>query len=191
MQDLAQNLDEFINEEYAGTDKPKFSIDNLGEAEWAISKIAKYQAKINEAKALVDSRKVQLEAWMNEVLEENQRQIDFFQSMLEPYAKTQITGKKKSMKLPTGTFGFKAQQPEFIKDDEKLLEWADENAKEYIKIKKEVEWGELKKACNVSKISEITPFGMTERTVLISPDGQVIDSVTVVECEDKFYVKVE
>lgn len=186
--DLAQNLDDFI-EVQAGV-KYGFEVTDLNTADWCVRKIAKAQADIDQIDELAKQRIDQIKAWQEKSVQEHTNTIAFFEALLEPYAKQQITGKKKSMKLPTGTFGFKAQQPDFIKDDEKLLAWADENAKEYIKIKKEVEWGELKKACTVAKMPEITPFGKMEKTVLISPDGQVIDSVTVVERGDKFYVKV-
>jgi phosphoenolpyruvate carboxylase len=185
--DLAQNLDDFIGEEY--TDKQTFVIDSVDKADWAMRKIAKYEADTAEAKALAEKRKLQIEAWLKAIADENERQITFFTSLLEPFAKNQITEKKRSIKLPTGTFGFKKQQPEFTWDEKKLVTWAEENAAEYIVKEPALKWGEFKKASNVSETFEETPNGTVKKLVFVAPDGQIVPDITVVERPVKFYVK--
>lgn len=187
--DLAQNLDEFIGEEYATTDKQTFVIDSVDKADWALRNIAKYEADIAEAKVLAEKRKLQIEAWLKAITEENDRQITFFTSLLEPYAKQQIIGKKRSIKLPTGTFGFKVQQPEFFRDDEKLVKWAEKNAAEYIVKNPTLKWAEFKSESNVFETFEETPEGIVKKLTFIAPDGQVVPDIIVVERPDKFYVK--
>ncbi len=176
--ELAEKLDAFIGEEYATTEQQGFVIDTADKADWALRKIAKYQGAINEAKALAEKRIQQINAWLAATEEDNQKQISFFGNILEPWAKEQMAGlKKRSMKLPAGTFGFRAQQPKFIKDDDQLLAWAEKSAPEFVRQVPKLEWTELKKAARIVEKE------------LISPDGEVVPGVTVEEQPDKFYVK--
>src|SRR6266545_323342 len=99
MQDLVQNLDDFIGEEYAGIDPQKFTIDNIGEAEWAVRKITKAQSSIDQIDQLAKQRIDQIKEWQEKAKAEHTSTIAFFEGLLEPYAKQQITGKKRSMKL--------------------------------------------------------------------------------------------
>lgn len=189
MTELAQKLDEFIGEEYAEAIKESFTIDTADKADWALRKIAKYQGAIDEAKELAAKRTQQITAWLTAIEEDNQKQISFFENLLEPYAKKQIEGqKKKSVKLPTGTFGFKAQQPKFelMEDGKTITAWAEKNAPDYIKKDPELKWGEFKKTITTTKITE----NEIEKTIAVDANGERIPGLTVEEQPDKFYVKV-
>jgi hypothetical protein len=190
MTELAQKLDEFISkeyEEYSGITNT-FTIDTTDKADWALRKIAKYQGAINEAKALAAKRTQQIKAWLEAIEEDNQQQISFFENLLEPYAKKQLEGaKKRSIKLPIGTFGFRAQQLEFTYNEELLTKWAEKNTPDYVKKDPVLQWGEFKKAMSLDETGE----GETKKLVMVSPDGEVVPHITITKTPDKFYVKVE
>ena len=100
-------------------------------------------------------------------------------ALLQMYAETQLEGKKKrSISLPNGKFGFRKCPPSFTKEDTTLLEYAEKERPDCVKVKKSVDWANLKKGCTV------------DGDHLISQDGEIIPGVTVEQHPDKFYTEV-
>jgi len=89
--------------------------------------------------------------------------------------------KVKSIKLPHGVVRFKKQQPEFVRDEPKLIEWAKESQRlDLIKLQESFNWSELKK--NIAVAGGV---------VFDTDTGEAIEHVKVVEREDKFEVVVD
>lgn len=194
---LALNLEEILDEQV--TVDESFTVDTLDKAVWldekihdrememknvdriAESKIAEYQAKIDRIKQWQEDQKaapLSFIEWargkMFLFLNQNiQEQID--------QKKKKIT---KSIKLPFRQIKLSVQSPELIAGDvkvdqknKKLIEWAEANCPELIKVEKAVDWAELKKKLNI-----------TDKVV--TEDGEMLDFIKVTVKPDKFDWKV-
>lgn len=105
---------------------------------------------------------------------------NFFSTLLESYAKKQLeTSKKKTLKLPFGTMSFKKGQRKIVYDDEVLNKFIKENnLKEFIRIKEEINKSEIKKALEFN-----------EETGVALLKGQVVQGITTSPGEEKFSIK--
>ena len=90
--------------------------------------------------------------------------------------------KAKTLQLPYGvTCRVRAQQPEWLRDEDALLGWALESAPQFVEHRPRLKWGEMKAA------SHPTNDG---RAVLIET-GEPVPTVVVVVRPDVFSVKVD
>ena len=171
------NLDEYLEEQIEPEEG--FKIDDLDKAEWAVRKIACYETSIKEAEELAKKRLRQIDTWLKGIKEDNERQIKFFEELLRPFAEFKLEGsKKRSMKLPCGTLGFRKSQPKYERDEDKLLAWVKDSSPEHLVIKESVNWSSLKKSL------------VTDNGKAITCDGEIVTGITVEEQPDTFYVKV-
>ena len=75
----------------------------------------------------------------------------YFETVPSKETKTQ-----KSYKLLAGTLVFKKPTTKIVHNDDKLLEYLEENdGKDYIKLKKSIDWAEFKKTLTVSDTGEV------------------------------------
>ena len=125
-----------------------FVINNIDKANWCIGKIMKAKSKQTELSEFVKREKERLDRFLEEEYDELEREIERRSNMLLPFAATQIDGKKKSIKLPNGTMGFR-NTTKVEKDEKLLFEWAKESAVEFIKTAESLDWATLKKSCIV------------------------------------------
>lgn len=163
-------------------EQEKFVIDNDSKAEWALEKIklekqdmerlikicedriAEYEQKIEQFKRKYEQRTAYLKLLLNQ----------YFQQVPHKKTKTQET-----YELPSGKLKLKYPGSEFIKDDEKLAAFLEENGyNEFIQVKKIPKWGEFKKAVTISGENVITS------------DGLVVEGVKAVEKSPVFEVEV-
>lgn len=154
-------------------DKP-FIVDNDDSAEWCIR-------KINEAnKKIEDWTK-----WYQEQLEKQKQQcaneIAYFEGLLAQYFQTvphKETKTQESYKLPSGTLKLKYPQPEFKRDDEKLINWLKYNQQNnFIKVYETPDWAELKKVVTV------------QGNCVVDSDGVIVEGITVEERDPVFEVE--
>ncbi len=160
----------------------KWRVDTPQKAEYATWKIAKARANMADKKAQLDAYIAQATAWYESETKEDQSTIDFFTGALQPYILEQLTAnksKKKSMALINGAkASFKKVQPEYQYDEAALMEWAKENAPEYITTPApKLAWGELKKALTIS-----------DDVVVFTETGEKLDLITAVQHDDAFAV---
>lgn len=89
--------------------------------------------------------------------------------------------KARTVKLPYGvTLRCRAQQPEWKRDEARLLAWAEINAPQYVEQRPHLLWSALKKDASP------TPDG----TAVLPDTGEVLPDVQVIERGDKFEVEV-
>lgn len=158
-----------------------FKIDSLDKAEWAINKIKERRAQRLEISAFVDRKMEDLEIWLREEVESIDKDIEFFTSLLRPFAAEQLKGKKtKTMKLPSGSCSFRKGSTVYKMDGAALLEHVRATFPEYLKVKESVDWSGFKKTLT-----------RTEDGRLITSDGEVLDCVTCEQEADDFIVKTE
>ena len=164
-------------------EQEQFSIDNDVKAEWAIKKIAEERAElqryinvcetmINEYKAKIEERKQKSENNTSWLESELFRYFNTIEKKKE--TKTQVT-----YELPSGKLLLKKSTTEFVRDDEKLLEYLKNNKQEqYIKVKESIDWTNFKKILSI-----------TDDTV-IDEDGQVVEGITLQEKQAKFEIEI-
>ncbi|UZN53063.1 host-nuclease inhibitor Gam family protein [Bacillus paralicheniformis] len=167
-----------------------FEVHDLETAAEAQRRVAYFKRKQAEIDAVADKQierlKMeieQLEHWQEEAKKEYVERENFYKHRLERYMREEVrkmqeNGKKpkKTIKLPYGTIKLVKQQPEYQRNENDLLEYAE--SKGFVRVKKDVDWATIKQKAKV--------FG----DKLIDADGELIPGVTVVDREDKFTVEV-
>ena len=89
--------------------------------------------------------------------------------------------------VKAGKIKLKYQQPEFIRNEEDLLKYAEESAPEAIKVKKSVDWASLKKKAIIGPRLETE----AEKYAVINKEtGEIISGVEAVGRESKFVVEI-
>lgn len=179
---MAIELAEYLDRETGVEEQEGFVIDTEQKANWALRKIKQLQDKMEANTLMARTENERVTAWLKEVSEPLQRDIDFFTGLLEQYHREVIERdpKAKTIKLPHGNLKMRVQQPEFRRDENKLLAWLKKtDRKDYIVVKESPAWAELKKVLKVVGTSMADP-----------ETGEVVDGVEVVEREPKFSVEV-
>lgn len=162
--------------------KERFKVTDKDSANWCLRKIRALKAEIEENKRIAEAEIQRIQDWLNEVTEPLERSIQYFESLLIEYHMNIYAEdpKKKTIKLPHGTLKARAQQPDFQRDEEKLLQWLkDSGMTDFIKIIEKPEWGALKK--NVEVAGD---------RVVHRDTGLIVEGVTVQERPPKFSVEV-
>lgn len=158
-------------------EKDSFVVDSMEKADWVLSKIAKCRARMQENEAYAKKQIEKFTTWLDEVNAMENESISYFENVLKPYLESAIVGtKKKSVKLPNGTIGFR-RSTNFVKDDSALLDYIKSNAPAYVKIKESVDWTGFKNTCKV------------DGNKLVTEDGEIVPAVTVMEV-NTLYTKI-
>lgn len=167
-----------LNEQQA---QEQFVIDTKEKASWAVRKLAKIQKSISENQAVAEAEIKRTQEWLEVVNKPLQTDAEYFIALLNLYHASvlEVDPKAKTIKLPFGDLKAREQQPEFVRDDEALLNWARSNRPEMVKLNPAVDWASLKK----------TVAGY-EDGVPIDENGQRIEGITVIERGVKFSVEV-
>lgn len=189
---MKQVGDDWIPEKMNGADR--FVVDDLAKAEWAMKKIAALQKDVEEkqeqAKRMKEEYASSVDAWLTSECESAQSDIEFFRSVLEPFIKAEIeksNGKKKSIKLPSGSCGYRRQGMVFRMDgkvvdaeNETMKGWLRENHAALIDMvtAEKMLWNEVKK--------RLVPL---EDGRVMFDDGEIIEGLTAEEPEPTFYMK--
>lgn len=149
MDNFLQELNDSINEEEQkdlninfnqDVEDSKF-INNDSQANYFCKLIANLQTEKQNKNEFIDNEIKRIlnhyEEFRNQEARKLDQKIDFFKKALEVYAAEQLSGtKKKSIKLPYGTLGFKKQQDKYEYSDELILEWLKSNKQnDFITVK--------------------------------------------------------
>lgn len=179
-------------------DDNSFIIDTDEKAEWSIKKIAEeraesaryisvcqdaiktYQDKIEKAKADLDRKTSYLTFQLQRYME----------TVKAKESKTQ-----KTYKLPSGTLKIKYQNPEYKRDDDKLIDFLKKNNyTDYIQTVSTPKWVEFKKITNIQKDPIVDEesgelIGYTPYYV-VDANGNKVEGVEVIEREPVFEVEI-
>ena len=166
-----------------------FVIDNDSKANWALRKIRHMKQNQKKNKKLAESQieKIKKEIdeinhWLEKENDKIQKNIDFMKTKLKNYAydlKDENPGLK-THNLPFGALKFRKRRPKWNYEDDRLLEFAQKNLKEAIKVKKKVDKRKLKKKSEV----------VGDKAVL-EDTGEIIEGVKVVQRPEKFKIDVD
>lgn len=148
-----------------------FVVDDDSKADWAMRKLASIRRKQADNKAIFDRELQRVTDWLQKVNTDLERDAEWFEANLRPYALQERSKDRKSIVLPHGTIKTVAGRVKFdIEDETKLIEWAEKNAPELVRVKKEVD----KKALGALNQSE---------DKVISTQGEIVPAVKVVPAE--------
>ena len=167
--DNALPVDDFeIIEEPA---REPFKVDDDSKADWAMRKLASIRRKQSDNKVIFDREVLRVAEWLEKVNTDLERDAEWFESNLRPYALTERFKDRKSIVLPHGTIKTVAGRVKFdIEDESKFIQWAEVNAPDLVRIKKEID----KKALGALNQSE---------DKVISTQGEIVPAVKVVPAE--------
>lgn len=166
-------------------EKGEWKIKSDEEADWWIEIHEEKLAEIRRLKMQLENKIAFYKEKLDKVLKEEEYIIQKRDAKLAEYFETlnekQMKKTKTMMKyrLPSGELVKKFPGPEFKRDNETLVKWLEENRMdEYIEVKKQAKWGELKKVVNVVNGTVVTE------------DGEIVEGVEVVERAPEFKVEV-
>ena len=141
--------------------------------------ISRYNAKIYTAKELCEKK-----------CRFARESIALLTEELRRYAETQVTGKKRSVQLPSGTLSFRKQEPKFFFDDLKeanaqdsrLIGFARQNAPEYLiaKVEESMDWAKFKHQLVIDDGGGVS----------FKETGEIIEGLHAKLRPDKFTVKL-
>lgn len=178
-----QRLEAFLDELQEPVEQTHFTIENEGQADWALRKISQSQKRMLELQEVADEEIHKIKKWLLGELAKEDKSVEFFTNLLSIYhlkLYEQDPKQYKSLRLPNGVIKRIKVQPIFERDEDKLLEWLEERGMEnFIERKAKPRWGELKKQVSVSGNNCIVP-----------DTGELVEGVIVVPQEDKFKVEV-
>jgi phage host-nuclease inhibitor protein Gam len=174
-------MSELVNHLELQDVREQFVVDSKEKAVWALRKLAEIHREMAENQAIADKEIERIKAWLEEVNGGLQKDAEYFEGLLQAYHRKVLeeNPKAKSIKLPYGTLKARKQEPDYIRDEEKLLIWTKANRPDAVKVKESVDWSSLKRT-----------IVSTENGVAVDENGQVIDGITVVDRGIKFSVEV-
>ena len=158
-------------------------VKNKSDADFYLRQINKLKQQKEEINEFVDQEIERQLRLYQEYREDRMRPLDnqiaFYENALKTFAMNEYAEtNKKTIKLPNGTLAIKKQQPKYVYNDEQVVEFLQENNyKDYIRTKAEVNKKDLKKNAIVNNNNELII------------DGKVVPGVRVIPQEDKFEVR--
>lgn len=162
-------------------------------------------ARISEQKAIIDAAEAERDAFIDhyqskiemakalcgDKTKDARETIALLTEQLKRYAEANLTGKSRSVKLPSGTLSFRKQQPRFFYDDltsadaksERLIDFVKHNAHEFLKVKVEeaVDWEHFRRKLDFSEDGQ---------DVVYTETGEIIDGLRAQMLPDTFKVDV-
>lgn len=187
--DKGVKMSELMLEEREQPVRERFTVDNDMKAEWCLSKIRsirrKQESEVSELKRQMKFYEDRIACISHDADED----VAFFEEMLKGYFADRAaegfvkeTKTKVGYKLPTGELIMKHREPEYKRNnDEETIKWLEKKgAEKFVKVKKELDWANLKKAVVVSG-----------NGVADAETGEVIPCIEVVPREDEFVVEVK
>ena len=169
---------------YLSEEDRRFVVDDDQKADWAARKVAEIEADTARWEQFY---KEQLE----KVKKANDFRAEYFRRLLKNYFFTvphKQTKTQSSYQLPSGKLVMKAQGPAYERDDEVVMKWIYENSNTphaFINVKETLNWAELKKAL------EGEDGIMISDGQVVTPDGEIVPGIKVVERPNVFKVEVK
>ena len=158
-----------------------FYIDNDSKADWAVEIILEAEAERDRLIELANAKIKAINDQKAQFTDKCANNTSYLRMLLRNYFESvkpsTSTKTQETYKLVSGKLVLKRQAPEFVRDDKVMVEWAESSAPDYIKVKKEINWADLKKATTLDG-----------ETVVYAETGEVVPGVVAKAREDVFEV---
>jgi len=171
-------------EQLAEEIKEQWQIENDADAEWWIDKQNDKLVEVKRLKMSIENKINLLNERLQKIKDEEQGLVNHRDFYLRDYFERVDIKQKKETKtqskyrLPSLEMVMKKPKEKFIRDDEALVLWLENNElQKYVEIKKSPMWGEVKKYTKVVG------------DVVVTDDGVILDGVRVEMSEPEFIIK--
>lgn len=156
-----------------------WKIDSLESADWAFRKISALKKTNEEINKLADKERERIANWETKETQSNQDSIEFFEHKLADYLyQLRKTDKKAKIKTPHGTVSTRKQPDSWEYRSDAVEKLKELGLTEFVAVKESVNKAEFKKAVTV-----------LDNGCVVSPDGEIIESVKVIPQGEKVIVK--
>lgn len=158
--------------------KDLFIVDNDQKAEWCLQQIKKAKADKAFWKDFYEQRQKEVEETADLTIANMEAMLkSYFDGI--PHSKTDT---QENYKLPSGKLVLKKQEPEFVRDNDKMIQWCKKSGHvNFVKVKETVDWDGLKKSGTA----------VMDDGRVVDANGEVIDGVTAVFRPDIFKAEVK
>lgn len=176
-------VDEEIKELGINIADENYKVLDINQANFFLRRINDLNREIAQINEMCDNEINNFERKVNEFrntkISSLENTVNYFSTLLEKFAQSELAdSKKKSLKLPFGTLQFKKSADKYEYEDEKLLQFINENQLTGLtRTKIELNKADIKKALVIE-----------DNRILL--DGKEIDSVKITPGETKFSVKL-
>ncbi len=174
-------LEELEWAEETETEKPRFEIKNLETANWALRKITAINKIMAEKEALAKREHERIDLWREKVVEQDKRNILFFEGLLKRYFTEERTKDKKfKLSTPYGSVTSRKQPAKWEYTDTAIEELEKLGLNDFIKteVTKTLKKAEIKKAFQAINGKAVTK------------DGEIVEGITIIEQEEKISVNL-
>lgn len=176
-----------------------YSLEEISplEADELLEEIAKHEAAIKEAETERDEfiaryeKKISAAEHICEITtKESREKIALITEKLRRFAEINVTDKKRSVSLPTGTLAFRKQAPKFFFDDLKEVQGKDERLIAFVKHNAYDEFLTVKVEESVNWLKFKSKLVIDGDAVIYAETGEIIDGLHAQFQPDKFTVKL-
>ena len=181
MNEYEEYEEQFNREEIENAIQGEFVIDNDSKAEWAVRKIKEAQDEHDRISALITEEEQKLALRKEQIAKKLESDTSYLKYLLNNYMQTVTCKESKTQKtyqLLSGKLVYKYGGTEWIKDEDKLLAWAEVDDPELVKVKKSVDWASLKKRLSVTDNGEV-----------VTESGELLDFIRTEKKPDGFDIK--
>jgi phage host-nuclease inhibitor protein Gam len=173
-------LDQEIEEE---TQDKRFVVDSVDKLDWCVRQISEIEEEELPYIECAQRQIARLQQFVRKAEERIEERTAFFKALMRPFVEQMLAdSKRRTINAPSGLVSLRKQEPEFEKDDDKLIAWLEENGKrEFVKVKKQTDWAGFKKQL----------VDVMEDGTVVTVDGELIpvEAIRATKRPDKLYVK--
>lgn len=173
-------IEEFIH----NGDEPDYTgwhIDSPSAADWAIEQIKAERARRDIYINAAEERIAEYNEKIKKAREDCENHTSFLLSKLNDYLNTVPVKETKtqfSFTLPAGKLVRTKSKQEYQRDDSALLAFVKSDAPEYVRVKEEVAWSDLKRDLVIAG-----------DVAVLKATGEVVPGITVIESPETFDIK--
>ena len=142
MTTIPHPLDETVEDDQK---RAAFRVNDDGAAAWAMQRLSEIRMLIAEKERFAQAEHDRITIWLTGEVETLQTRGAYFVNLLEDYARREREDKdRKSVALPHGKVSTRWTQPKFNINDDLFVPWAEQNAPELLRVKKEPSLTEMR-----------------------------------------------
>ena len=166
------DLERDLNNHLRNQKSEPFRVKDEKTADWALRKIREHEAHVAQVEEFAEAQVDEILAWAESATKSARDSIQYLSGLLEAYHRQLFAANPtlKTIKLPAGEIQLRQQQPQFNRDNDRLLAWLKAHRPEFVRVEEAPDWANVKRTFAV------------HNGRLVDPDtGEVVDGVDVVE----------